>query len=146
MRLSWHIQKALRARWFGYAPPTSCTLVELPEDVSGPGKNPWGTRLIAVVPTMRYPEEVRWHRDLVYNCMWTLLVEIAQWNAAHGPDAQVRTVVMTGLGTGIGKISVERCAEQMVLAVKHFARGVPEKADWTDVVEVCEEIQETTAL
>jgi len=32
---------------------------------------------------MRFPVDVRWHQDLVYNAVWSLLVEIRRWNVEH---------------------------------------------------------------
>jgi hypothetical protein len=57
---------------------------------------------MATLPTMRTPKDVSWHKDLVYNTMWTFLAELERWNNAlqSGEDDTVRTVLMTGLGTG----------------------------------------------
>ena len=145
-RLTHHVQRALRVRWRGFAPPASCTLVDLPSDVSGDGGNPWHARVLAVLPTMRVPDVVDWHRDLVYNSMWALLAEVAQWNRGRAEEEQIKTVLMTGLGTGTGNVSVERCAAQMVLAVKHFQEGWPDEPTWRDVVPAHEEVEETIAL
>ncbi|OBZ71528.1 hypothetical protein A0H81_08525 [Grifola frondosa] len=78
--LSDHCQSFIRDAWHGFAPPGSCTIVPLPPDVSGPQNNPWHAHSIAIVPTMRTPEDVSWHQDLVYNSMWALLVGITRWN------------------------------------------------------------------
>jgi hypothetical protein len=58
---------------------------------------------MAVIPTMRVPDNVSWHKDLVYNCMWSLLCEIVKWN--RNPNQEpIRTVLSTGLGTGTGYV------------------------------------------
>ncbi|EKM54875.1 uncharacterized protein PHACADRAFT_259039 [Phanerochaete carnosa HHB-10118-sp] len=145
-RLTHHVQQVLRKRWRGFAPPSTCTLVELPSDVSGEGRNPWEARVLAVLPTMRVPQDVDWHKDLCYNSMWSLLAEIAQWNETHSDENQIRRVLMTGLGTGVGRMSAERCARQMVLAVKHFRKGWPEEPKWKDVYPASSEIESTTSL
>lgn len=102
---------------------------------------------------MHTPEDVSWHKDLVYNAMWTLLVEINKWNRLElvfGEDdepSKIRTVLMTGLGTGQGGISVKRCAQQMVLAVKHWQQGLPENhVRWNDVQQRNDEIERTMEL
>ena len=102
---------------------------------------------------MHTPEDVSWHKDLVYNAMWTLLVEINKWNRLElvfGVDdepSKIRTVLMTGLGTGQGGISVKRCAQQMVLAVKHWQQGLPENhVRWNDVQQRNDEIERTMEL
>ncbi|KAI1794755.1 hypothetical protein LXA43DRAFT_1080472 [Ganoderma leucocontextum] len=156
-----HVQAALRARWAGFAPPGSCTLVRLPAEVCGLGRNRWGTHTLAVLPTMKQPEWVGWNRELAYNAMWTLLCDIGRWNGGidsgcatggergdgEGEEGEGRSVwrsgedegeerkgiwrvVVTGLGTGTGGVDVERSGRQMVLAVKHYLEGVPEKARW----------------
>jgi len=147
------VQRALRTRWNGYLPPGSCLITELPSDVEGGGGNQLGASSIAVLPTMRYPVDVRWHQDLVYNAVWSLLVEIRRWNVEHlapGPgDAYRKTierVLMTGLGTGYGKVSAARCAQQMILAIRHFAQGVPDEADWENVSSLIQEVNVTLEL
>jgi len=102
---------------------------------------------------MRYPVDVRWHQDLVYNALWSLLIEISRWNAEHlapGPgDARrkmIKRVLMTGLGTGYGKVSAARCAQQMILAIRHFAQGVPDEADWDNVSSLIQEVNVTLEL
>ena len=167
--LSRHVQRALRARWHGYLPPGSCLLTSLPSasDVEDMGasagdtcRNPFGASCIAVLPTMRYPVDVRWHQDLVYNAVWSLLVEVGRWNtemgvrnSAHdGAETKaaprtIQRVLMPGLGTGYGRVSAERCAQQMILAIKHFAQGgVQEYADWGNVDRLIKEVNITLGL
>ncbi|KAI9461163.1 hypothetical protein F5148DRAFT_983135 [Russula earlei] len=147
--LSRHVQRALRARWHGYLPPGSCLITTLPESDG----NPFGASSIAILPTMRYPVDVRWHRDLVYNAVWNLLVEINRWNSelvAHGTENSygktIERVLMTGLGTGHGQMSAVRCAQQMILAIKHFSEGVPEDAGWEKVDSWIKEVNATLEL
>ncbi|RPD62872.1 macro domain-like protein [Lentinus tigrinus ALCF2SS1-6] len=166
-----HVQRHLRARWAGYAPPGSCTLVPLPEAVAGP-ENRWGTRVLAVVPTMKRPEEVGWNRELVYNAMWALLCEVGRWNAEveaeagaeavvnatgtegagtrSGKRTRISRILTTGLGAGAGGVSAERCAAQMVLAVKHYAEAgaLPARLRWEseEVERRVREVEETVVL
>jgi len=126
-------QEALASRYRGYLPPGGCLITPLPEDLSGPSNNAFGARSIAIVPTMRTPEDVSWHRDLVFNSMWSLLLELARWNEGHPNDQAIKTVLMTGLGTGQGGISAEKCAQQMMLAVRYFAQGWGDRPRWADV-------------
>ncbi|KAI0371133.1 hypothetical protein BV20DRAFT_1112799 [Pilatotrama ljubarskyi] len=59
------VQDVLRKRHGGYLPPASgcCTMVPLPPTLTA--SNPLGCTSVAVVPTMRTPESVSWHRDLL---------------------------------------------------------------------------------
>lgn len=100
---------------------------------------------------MRYPEELKWHKDIVYNTMWSLLVELEHWNKkSDDEETKIKTVLMTGLGTGCGKISAADCARQMALAVKHFlyamkeevqkAEGEGDYIPWDKVLDLAAEV------
>jgi hypothetical protein len=59
----------------------------------------------------------------------------------------IQRVLMTGVGTGYGQVSVARCAQQMILAIKHFAQGgVQEYADWGNVDSLIKEVDATLEL
>lgn len=135
--LTRHCQAAMREKWAGYLPPGACMLVPLPDDVR---TNPLKAKAIAVIPTMRIPEDATWNRDLVYNAMWGLL------NAVRAHETPIESVLLTGLGTGVGMVSPQRCAVQMMLAVKHFVRGMPEYGSWNDVIPVALEVEKTFEL
>lgn len=151
MALTRCAQAALKERYYGFAPPTSCTLVPLPPALRQNPRFP-RARALAVCPTMRIPADMDWHRDLVYNIMWTLLVELEHWNETHGEGERIARVVMTGMGTGVGRVDKAVCARQMVLAVKHFldarseaGRKRWEQADfphWNDVLPIAMEVLE----
>lgn len=144
--LTAHCQAFIREKANGYLPPGSCLIVPLPEAAAGIG-NPWGAQSLAIVPTMRTPEDISWNRDLVYNAMWSLLKEVALWNgrcdSAGVGDGRIGTVLMTGLGTGTGAVPGRVCARQMMLAVRHFIEGVPEAPRWESVGARNEEIRQT---
>jgi hypothetical protein len=54
---------------------------------------------------------------------------------------------MTGLGTGYGQVSVARCAQQMILAIKYVALSlVQEYADWGNVDSLIKEVDATLEL
>ncbi|KAI0648004.1 macro domain-like protein [Trametes meyenii] len=136
-------QATLRDRYRGYLPPGSCALVPLPPALTA--SNELECTLLAVVPTMRTPEDVSWHVDLVYECMWNLLSALWRWNAGERPAGagRVERVLMTGLGTGSGGVSYERCARQIALAALNFARGWGERPRWGDVKTRTEEMDRT---
>jgi hypothetical protein len=122
-------------------------IVPLPADVSGPN-NPWKTSSLAILPTMSVPEDVTGHGRLVYNAFWSLLAAIARWNdipdsASEAPDvakSRIQTVLVPGLGTGTGGIPATRCAEQMLIAAKHFLLKVPPNPRWDSVRDRMEEV------
>ncbi|KAI0372219.1 macro domain-like protein [Pilatotrama ljubarskyi] len=141
-----HVQDALRERHRGYLPPGSCELVPLSPALTA--SNALECTVLAVVPTMRVPEDVSWNVDLVYECTWNLLSALWRWNRGERPEGaqRVERVLMTGLGTGWGRIGYERCARQMVLAALNFARGWGERPRWDDVEGRVEEIARTRRL
>jgi hypothetical protein len=147
------VQKYIREQWHGYLPPGSCIIVPMPESVYGPlrdteGKgNKWGATSLACLPTMRVPDNVRWHEDLIYNCMWSLLVAVKNWNMNPG-NAKIKRVLLTGLATGYGGMRANKCAEQMILAARHFAEPLhgPGAPRWKDVVPRTNEIVDTINL
>jgi O-acetyl-ADP-ribose deacetylase (regulator of RNase III) len=123
------VQAAIRDRYYGFAPPGSCILVP------GLSPNDYSCKVMAVCPTMRYPEELKWHKDIVYNTMWSLLVQLEIWNEkVDNEEEKIKKVLMTGLGTGVGKVPPVICARQMALAVKHFlyARSEEGQRTWTE--------------
>jgi hypothetical protein len=136
-----------RASLLPHSPPSDV--------VEGDDGNQFGASSIAVLPTMRYLVDVRWHQDLVYNAMWSLLVEVRRWNAkllARGPrDIQGKTterVLKTGLGTGYGNVSAAHCTQEMVLAIRHFAQGVPRRKQTgkTSIACLIQEVNVTLEL
>lgn len=128
-------QSVLYQRCKGYAPPGTCTLVPLAGTPCAANK--YGCRFIALCPTMRVPQSVTWDRDVVYNCTWSLLNAIDQHNAseqtAGDAEAKIRKVLMTGLATGVGGVSSERCAQQMALAVKHYLDASANAEKWSSL-------------
>ncbi|PCH37712.1 macro domain-like protein [Wolfiporia cocos MD-104 SS10] len=151
MALTRVAQAAIKARFYGFAPPGTCTLVPLPAVLRQNARFPH-CRVLAVCPTMRTPEYVNWHRDLVYNTMWSLLTEVERWNEGASEEERIRKVAMTGLATGIGGVDKEVCARQMVIAIKHFlsarsAEGRKKWAQedfphWSDVFPIASEVRE----
>ncbi|KAI9067399.1 macro domain-like protein [Trametes sanguinea] len=136
-------QRVLYQRWRGYAPPGTCTLIPLVNTPCYPNK--FGCRYIALCPTMRLPGPVNWHKEIVYNCVWSLLVEIDRHNARAAEEGSgltpITSVGMTGLATGIGMVSAAVCARQTSLAFAHFyeAKTHPEKwsaLEWPEIVQL----------
>ncbi|TFK82625.1 macro domain-like protein [Polyporus arcularius HHB13444] len=140
------VQDVLRTQHRGYLPPASCALVPLSRALTA--SNALACTVLAVVPTMRTPEDVSWHRDLVYDAMWNLLSALWRWNSGERPPGAgtVERVLMTGLGTGAGGIGYDKCARQMCLAAHNFARGWGERPRWDDVIPRAKEMDGTRAL
>ncbi|OJD17836.1 hypothetical protein AJ78_02077 [Emergomyces pasteurianus Ep9510] len=156
-------QKKLYERWRGYAPPGTCTLVPFPEEIVSTGTVPGGCRWVALCPTMRMPENVVWDREVVYKCVWALLVEVERWNRGVREREQeskgrggeegkrIDRILMPPLAVGVGRVSKERWAGQVVLAMKHFVDALerPERwgrLDWGELGQDAFEVETTWKL
>ena len=69
---------------------------------------------LIVAPTMRVPESVAQTVN-AYLAFRAILLAVLRHNAADGA-APIRTLLVPGLGTGIGAMEARRCAAQMRLA------------------------------
>jgi O-acetyl-ADP-ribose deacetylase (regulator of RNase III) len=87
------------------------------------------------VPTMKQPCNMFWYKDIVYNCMFSLLNSIHQHNMQY-PDHKIQTVFLTGLATGIGRIPTAVAASQMILAYKHFKFNLEKREKTTSWKEI----------
>jgi O-acetyl-ADP-ribose deacetylase (regulator of RNase III) len=152
-------QAALYKEYRGFLPPGSCLLVDL-EGQEELKENPWGCKYLALCPTMRVPQNVNWDREVVYECIWTLLAAIERHNRRVdeinlddqliGSERQIRTVLMTPLATGCGFWSAKRWAEQTVLAIKHFVNAGKNEQwkfmQWRAIGDVTREVEKTHGL
>ncbi|KAL4791556.1 hypothetical protein BDV19DRAFT_370372 [Aspergillus venezuelensis] len=153
------VQRSLYDKWRGFAPSGTCTLVPFPENLM-PEMNPknlWGCKWVAVCPTMRTPNDVRWDREVVYECVWSLFNELERWNRtldvdlpSNAPQLRqpIESILITPMATGCGRVSPERWAEQFVLALRHFVEAVTEpdrwsRLRWDDVYADTEEVEST---
>ncbi|KAM0426478.1 hypothetical protein ACHAPT_008169 [Fusarium lateritium] len=147
MALTRVAQARLYQEWRGYAPPGTCTIVRIPDGFRQRSMNVWGTKFLALCPTMRVPMDVRWDREIVYNAVWSLLCAIDKHNRVASGD-KITSILMTPLATGAGLVSAERWAGQAVLALKHFREAVENPGkwsamDWPEIDEVGDDIEDT---
>jgi hypothetical protein len=70
--------------------------------------------------------------------MWNLLAEGSRWNpgvdhggAGNTDGKKIERVLMMGLATGYGKLNAERCAKQIMLAVRYFKAYRNMLTGWT---------------
>jgi O-acetyl-ADP-ribose deacetylase (regulator of RNase III) len=120
-------QAVLYKRWRGFAPPGTCTLVPFPTTLEG--RNPWGCKWVAICPTMKVPANVTWDREVVYECVWSLLCELERWNRGRETD-RIDSILITPMATGVGRVSKERWAAQFVLALKQYVDALERPARW----------------
>lgn len=159
------VQAALYQKWRGYAPPGSCTLIDVrrdstwhqikraEQDNKRTGKDAeestehgGGCKYVALCPTMRVPREVKWDREVVFECIWSLLCAIERHNGEiHDPELQVKSILMTPLATGIGRVSEPKWAAQCVLAIKYWVEAVENPQKWSNLQweDVYYELSET---
>ncbi|KAI6039745.1 hypothetical protein EDC04DRAFT_2568086 [Pisolithus marmoratus] len=103
---------------YGFAPPCSCILQDyscLPCDAPPRGI------------------EIEYRHCLQHNVLPAGSVET--WNEKmEDEEKKIQKVLMTGLGTGVGKISPAACTRQMTLVIKHFlcARSEEGQRSWVE--------------
>ncbi|KAF9892488.1 hypothetical protein FE257_001597 [Aspergillus nanangensis] len=121
-------QDVLYDRWRGFAPPGTCTLVPFPQTLEG--TNDWGCKWVAICPTMKVPTSVSWDREVVFECVWSLLCQVEGWNRGRTTD-RIESILMTPLATGVGGVSEERWAAQLVLALRQFVDALERPQRWS---------------
>jgi O-acetyl-ADP-ribose deacetylase (regulator of RNase III) len=144
-------QEALYEKWRGFAPPGTCTLVPFPDAL---GPNQFRCSWVAICPTMRGPGDVNWDREVVYECVWSLLCQVEGFNRGLGDGEggrRIGRILMTPLAVGVGKVSMERWAAQTVLALRQFVDALerPERwraLQWDAIEEDCMEVEKSWAL
>jgi O-acetyl-ADP-ribose deacetylase (regulator of RNase III) len=72
---------------------------------------------LVVAPTMRVPESIAGTLN-AYHAFRAVLLAIARWNLTETP---IRSVIVPGLGTGIGRLDERRCALHMRMAWKQVS-------------------------
>lgn len=121
----------------GYLPPGQSFIATIPTAFKGRGRYQgvdWGCKYIALCPTMRVPQDVVWDREVVYECIWSLLTALDRHNRAAGDgEDQIRSILMTPLATGVGGVPFETWAQQAVLAMKHFTDAKRDGENWSRI-------------
>jgi O-acetyl-ADP-ribose deacetylase (regulator of RNase III) len=75
---------------------------------------------LVVAPTMRVPEPVP-HSLNAYLAFRAALVAVLRFNEQH-PSSPIRSLMSSGLATGIGQMSPRRCAAQMRVAYAQVSK------------------------
>ncbi|KAK9459578.1 uncharacterized protein V1516DRAFT_680290 [Lipomyces oligophaga] len=136
-----YVRRVHYARWRGLQPVGSCYMIDMLPWMASTGDVGWNRfacRYIAHSPTMRVPSAL-WREEIVYECMWSVLNEVFNHNGKipleqqddsqesgsqeSGPAA-IKTVVVTGLGTGTGRMDRDLCARLMVMAFVNFVEAL----------------------
>ncbi|KAL7815823.1 hypothetical protein V8C26DRAFT_401674 [Trichoderma gracile] len=151
-------QAKLYEEWRGFAPPGTCTLLRIPDDFHARSRNTWGTKYVALCPTMRVPQSVTWDREVVYECIWSLLCAVDRHNRAvrnAKPQQQkhdeIRSLLMVPMATGVGGVSAKKWAQQTALALEHYLDAVTNESRWSalqpdDISAYAREVEQTWEL
>lgn len=142
-------------------------ILKLPDDVVDNQKDKTECKYLAVCPTMHWPQDISWDLDIVYNVIWSLLSEVDRLNcstqalaAADGQRSNevmatekpaIRSILLSGIGTGTGNVPPTRFARQFAMAIKNFDDAVrkPEKwssLEWEDVKHIIEGLESTWSV
>jgi len=164
------VQSELYKRWRGYAPPGSCTMIDVRRDGAwhdvkraeftqkGGSEQAYveiaehagGCKYIALCPTMRVPREVKWDREVIFECIWSLLCAIDTHNLEVTDESlRIESILMTPLATGIGKVSEAKWAAQCVLGLKYWLEAAKNPGkwgnlQWEDVYDDSSEVLDST--
>ncbi|ODV59139.1 putative ADP-ribose 1''-phosphate phosphatase [Ascoidea rubescens DSM 1968] len=115
----------------GYVPVGCARLVKFDEkhDISFANSKAWKllrSNHILHIPTMAVPESLISFLStdsisrLVFDCTWQILTTINSYNMHHFNDEYLETIVISGLGTGWGKVPYDICARSMITAIIIF--------------------------
>lgn len=156
------VQRKLWQEWRGFAPPGTCTLVPfdfntqaISESEGSSGSTAVGNtrrcRMIAVCPTMRVPDSATWDREVVYECIWSLLCAVDKWNRGCTQEEKINSLLMTPLATGVGGVSAWKWASQALLAMRHFEAACSnedrrEGMSWDSILDLNVEIEATHTM
>jgi O-acetyl-ADP-ribose deacetylase (regulator of RNase III) len=139
-------QKFCYHHYNGYMPPGTALVVPMHPF----REKKFECKYLLLTPTMRMPSNVRWNKEVCYNGMFSLLNAIKNHNNQN--QEKIKSVFLTGLGTGIGRVPSEICAAQMLLAYKHFfinlnkqTASVP-TTSWSQATDFSLEIDETNRV
>lgn len=154
LALTRHAQAALYKEWRGFAPPGTCTLIDLKTESLK--DEPWGCRYLALCPTMKIPQKVTWDKEVVYECIWSLLTSVSKHNQSAvmsepGSCREIKSILMTPLATGYGGWSGAKWAAQLLLAIRHFVETTEKAEKWgvmdpIIIMKFAEEMRETHDL
>ena len=137
-----YCQEYIHGIFNGYQVPGTCYMIPM----SAFNEKRFNCKWIAHCPTMRVPMNCRWNKDIVYNCMWSLLNELRTHNTSKPQGQHIRTVLVTGLGTGIGRFPADTCASQMIVAYRHFVdnlRKTSHTTSWDEAIAKGLDLDET---
>jgi len=102
----------------GYLPPAASFVIPMHSF----NETKYGCKYLLVCPTMRLPSDVRWNKEIVYNCMFSILNTLNNHNKYK--KEKIKTVLITGLASGIGRVPEIIVGAQMILAYKHFLQNL----------------------
>lgn len=105
------VQAVLREKHFGELPVGMAEIVE-----TGNRKFPY----LVCAPTMRTPANVS-NTLNAYLAMRAILIAVLRFNQTH--TGAIKSVVIPGLGTAVGKMPASRCARQMRVAYDNVFGG-----------------------
>ncbi len=101
------IQEVILNKYHGEMPIGSAEIINT-------SHNKWSYLIAA--PTMRIPENVAFTLN-AYNAFRAILIAINNFNESK-PNRPIKSLVCSGLGTGIGSMEPVKCAAQMRAAYK----------------------------
>lgn len=100
------VMRHIDEHYLGEQPVGTAFVIE-----TGHPHTPW----LVHAPTMRVPVLVA-GTDVAYRSTWAALIAIHNHNKQANGDKQIKSVVVSGMGAGCGRMSPESVGQQMALA------------------------------
>lgn len=104
------VQDMILKDWHGEMPVGTGAVVETDHET-------WP--YLVVAPTMRVPESVALTLN-AYLAFRAALLAVKRFNETHG-ERRIDSMLVSGLGTGVGGMDPRRCAAQMRVAYRYLA-------------------------
>lgn len=118
------VQEMILEDWHGEMPVGVAAVVET-------GHATWP--YLVVAPTMRVPESAALTLN-AYLAFRAALLAVKKFNETHD-ERRINSMLVSGLGTGVGGMDPRRCAAQMRVAYRYLA-DKPRKLSFNTIYEV----------
>lgn len=122
-----HVQRMLKEKVGGYNPPTNAVILNMAAAIATPN-----APHLVHVPTMALPHRIPAHTPTIFNCMWSVIHSIKAHNGSVSTCEGVmpiESVLLSGLGTGVGDVPPTSCATQIMTALQLFNQPLVEEHD-----------------
>ncbi|ANB12361.1 hypothetical protein AWJ20_611 [Sugiyamaella lignohabitans] len=127
------LQDVLLEKMGGYNPVSHALVVNMsdalksfPKTMEAAGQLKNSIPQLIHTPTMALPTVIPPGSRVIFDCMWNIICSIKQNNVVS--ETKINRVLLPGLGTGVGRVSADSCASQVVTALQYFNKAESAKS------------------